>query len=179
MSHEEFVVVPRRKRPEIDDYSEILDRAEAGDRSALPRLREILADYPDIVEELGDLTRIAKSALRSHFKGDGLVVSEVLEAREAALSAEIAGPNPSILERLLADQVILCWQHLRYLEIGYSRPQSRTFREGEYFERCIDRAQKRYLNAIKTLAQIRKLGLPALQVNIAAEGGRQVNISPS
>lgn len=179
MSREESLAIPRRRRPEIHDYREICDRAEKGDRSALPRLREILADYPDMVEELGDLTRMARSALRSHFKGGGLLLREALEAKEAALSAEIAGPHPSILERLLADQVVLCWQHLRYLEIGYGRAKSRSFQEGEYFERCTDRAQRRYLTAIKTLAQIRKLGLPAMQVNIATEGGKQVNISPN
>jgi len=168
--------VPLSRQPEIEDYSEVIDRAEQGDRSVLPRLREILEHYPDIADELGDLTKMARFALRSRCRSDGLLLGEALEAREASLSAEIAGPNPTILERLLSDQVVLCWQHLRYLEIKYGQAQSYTLREGEYFERCLDRAQRRYLSAIKTLAQVRKLGLPALQVNIAAEGGKQVNL---
>jgi hypothetical protein len=40
-------------------------------------------------------------------------------------------------------------------------------------------AQARYLRACETLARIRKLArsTPALQVNIAADGGRQVNLA--
>jgi len=177
VSSEQSLAIPLSRRPEIADYSEILDRIEKGDRSALPRLRQILDDVPDIVEELGDLTKIARSAIRNRLGADGLLLGEVLERKETALAAEIAGPNPTILERLLSDQIVLCWQHLRYLQIKYGQTKEHTFREGEYFERCIDKAQKRYLSAIKTLAQIRKLGLPALQVNIAAEGGKQVNVA--
>lgn len=176
MSREEPLVVSLSSRPEIEDYGEIIDRAEAGDRSVLPRLREILERFPDIAEELGNLTEMARSALRSRFKRDSLLLGEVLEAEEAALSAEIVGPNPTVLERLLSDQIVLCWQHLRYLEISYGQTHGYTFREGEYYQRCLDRAQRRYLSAIKTLAQIRKLGLPAMQVNIATAGGKQVNV---
>ena len=41
-------------------------------------------------------------------------------------------------------------------------------------QRSRDRAHHRYLSALKALAQVRKLALPALQVNIAKE---QVNVS--
>jgi hypothetical protein len=38
----------------------------------------------------------------------------------------------------------------------------------------MDRAHRRYLSAIKTLATVRKLALPVLQVNIAK---KQVNVA--
>jgi hypothetical protein len=38
----------------------------------------------------------------------------------------------------------------------------------------IERAQRRYLAAIKTLAQVRRMDLPTLQVNI---GEKQVNVA--
>ena len=43
-----------------------------------------------------------------------------------------------------------------------------------YLQRCIDWAHKRYLSAIKTLAVVRKLAVPVLQVNIAR---KQVNVA--
>ena len=49
-----------------------------------------------------------------------------------------------------------------------------TLAQGEYHQRSRDRAHKRYLSAIKTLALVRKLALPVLQVNIAK---RQVNVA--
>jgi len=48
-----------------------------------------------------------------------------------------------------------------------------AFVESEFYQRRQDRAQKRYLSAIRTLALVRKLALPVLQVNIAR---KQVNV---
>jgi len=44
-----------------------------------------------------------------------------------------------------------------------------------YWERKLSTVQYRYLRAIETLARVRKLmGVPMVQINIAAEGGQQV-----
>ena len=44
-----------------------------------------------------------------------------------------------------------------------------------YWERTLSTVQYRYLRAIEALARVRKLmGVPMVQINIAAEGGRQV-----
>ena len=49
-----------------------------------------------------------------------------------------------------------------------------TLAQGEYHQRSRNRAHKRYLTSIKTLALIRKLAVPVLQVNIAK---KQVNVA--
>jgi hypothetical protein len=43
-----------------------------------------------------------------------------------------------------------------------------------YHQRKIDRAHARLLSAVRTLAQVRKLAVPALQLNIAK---KQVNVA--
>jgi hypothetical protein len=43
--------------------------------------------------------------------------------------------------------------------------------QGEYYQKRLDRAHRRHLSAIRTLAQIRKLA-PAVQINIAE---KQIN----
>lgn len=179
MSEERAVKVGAKHRPTAEDYKEVLDRAEKGDKSVLPRIREILDEFPDMVEEVGDLTRIAKNGMLDMLDGKHLMVREAEERKLAMLVKEIAGPSPTILERLLAEQIGLSWLHVRHVEIKYSHMTRFTLEEGEYSQRCLDRAQKRYLRAIKTLAQVRKLGLPALQVNIATEGGQQINVVDS
>lgn len=165
----------RNKLP-LDRYRETLDLAEKGDRSALPQVRELLDEFPSMVDELGDLTQIAQGLMLSRF-GDSVLIHEAQERKLLALTEQIAGPDASALEKLLANQIVLCWQHVRFVEINYAQARDYTSRAGDYYERCIDRAQRRYLAAIKTLAQVRKLGLPAMQVNIAADGGKQVNVS--
>jgi hypothetical protein len=43
--------------------------------------------------------------------------------------------------------------------------------QSEYHQKRLDKAHKRYLSSIRTLAQIRKMG-PAVQINIAE---KQIN----
>jgi hypothetical protein len=49
-----------------------------------------------------------------------------------------------------------------------------SLRQANCYQRRIDAAHARFLSAVKTLATIRKLALPALQVNI---GKNQVNLA--
>jgi hypothetical protein len=48
-----------------------------------------------------------------------------------------------------------------------------------YWEKKLTAAQKRFTRACETLARVRKLSrnTPALQFNIAASGGQQVNLT--
>ena len=156
---------------------EIGDRAQKGDESVLPQVREFLDLHPDAVEDLGDLTRMARRAMIDLVTGDDLFCREAQERELRALTEEIAGPCSSILEQLLADQIALCWQQLRLAEMRCAVARDCTYTEEDYYQRCVDRAQKRYLNAIKTLAQIRRLQLPAVKLNVAGQGGKQVNIA--
>jgi hypothetical protein len=56
----------------------------------------------------------------------------------------------------------------------YAGKESMALELGTYYQRCLSAAQKRYLAAIKTLALVRKLAVPVLQVNIAR---KQVNVA--
>ena len=51
----------------------------------------------------------------------------------------------------------------------------RSFDASSHWERKLSTVQRPYLRAIETLARVRKLmGVPMVQINIAAEGGQQV-----
>jgi hypothetical protein len=159
--------------PPGDDLKQVLDRAQAGDKSALPRIRAILQD-PAAVDALGgDLARQAQTHLVIKCAAKDLMLRESLLRKVELLRAEVAGLSPSPLERLLAERVVSCWLHLHYLEAVYHAKEGMALDLGEYYQRSIQRAQKSYLAAIKTLATVRNLALPALQVNIAK---KQVNV---
>jgi hypothetical protein len=158
----------------------VIRRAEKGDRTALPALREMLT-VPAIGEELvdlcgGDLAREAQQALIGAHCGNNLAVREALNRKLELLRAELAGPAPAPVERLLVERIGACWLHLHHLEQVYVQKGSLSQELGTYFQRSIDRAHKRYLSAIKALAVVRKLALPVLQVNIAR---KQVNVAGS
>jgi hypothetical protein len=48
--------------------------------------------------------------------------------------------------------------------------------QADFQQRKVDRAHRRFLSALRTLAQIRKLALPSLMVNIARN--QQINTIP-
>ena len=75
---------------------------------------------------------------------------------------------------MLAERIAACWLHVYHLERIYASKDGMTLDLAAHYHRCIDRAHKRYLSAIKTLAVVRKLALPVLQVNIAK---KQVNVT--
>jgi len=156
--------------------SKVLELAEKGDRSVLPQIRELLDKLPDAVDDLGDLHRVARNALLDLSSGEHVLLREAQTRKLDQMGAAISGPDPSALERLLANQIVLCWQQLRLITIREAQEREYSLTKGDYYQRCLDRAQRRYLQAIKTLAQVRRLGVPALQVNIAADGGKQVNV---
>jgi hypothetical protein len=108
------------------------------------------------------------------FTDNNLLVREALTCKLDLLRAELLGTAPTALEKLLVERVVATWLHLHHLEHIYAGKSELTLALGGYYQKCISAAQKRYLAAIKGLADVRRLALPALQVNIARE---QVNFA--
>jgi hypothetical protein len=48
--------------------------------------------------------------------------------------------------------------------------------QSEHAQRRMDRAHRRFLNTIKTLATVRRLAVPAVQFNVARQQVNQVNV---
>jgi hypothetical protein len=165
---------PNTDQTPEDSLYALICRADKGDETTLPALREALKD-PRLVDAVGgDLGSDARWNLVRKISGKSVLQHEVLLRKLDNLKAELSGPAPAPLEALLVDRVLTCWLYLHYLENDYTNRVNVSPCWGDYFQRCINAAQKRYLAAIKTLATVRKLALPVLQVNIAR---KQVNVA--
>ena len=118
------------------------------------------------------MANIAERSLVKRFSGDDPLVQEALPPQLKAKRAELAGPEPSPLEELLAERIVACWLQLQYAEAIYAQNLGdMNMTQVEYHQRRLDRLHRRYLSSIKALAQIRKMG-PAVQINIAE---KQIN----
>jgi hypothetical protein len=163
-----------------EELVRLLDQAEKGDKSCLPRLRFVLQAEVDgrrqgrLLEVYGDPPTWLREALAKNVGGENLAVTEATEVRMNQLRRELEGPNPSPLERLLAERAAICWFLVNIYELRLASAESMTIQQADSQQRRIDAAHKRFLTAVRTLAQIRKLALPALQVNI---GTNQVNVA--
>ncbi len=152
------------------------EKAEGGDKGARRELREAVRESaPEIVSRASDIGRRGRWGLIKTVAANDPLTEEALVARMDLLRAEVAGPNPSPLEDLLAERVCSLWLLIESLELLVSAQLSRDNSEHRVpmsylrdFWKWQESASKRYLAALKTLAQVRRLqsGLPSSQTNV-------------
>ena len=158
---------------DLTERRKLIDRAQSGDDKTLPVLRELLKN-PDFVEDFGNLAKHAERAFVENTAGKNHAFREALLRKLKLLRAELAGPNPTPLERLLVARVVSCWLQVHDADFRYANDAaSLSLAQAKFYRQRIDSTHKCYLSAIKTLALVRKLALPVLQVNIARN---QVNV---
>jgi hypothetical protein len=84
---------------------------------------------------------------------------------------ELAGPDPTPLESLLVQRVLICWLrlHLAEFNAGTCGTDSTT----EAFQRQLERANRLYLSSVKMLATVRRMALPLrVDLNLTARAAR-------
>ena len=166
-----------RRRQALEKWRGLVERAEQGSKDALPAIREVLGDLPELSWRLVNLAKTAEDSLIKEMTSDNdLLAREMLPLQLAAMREELAGPDPSPLERLLVERVVVCWLQLQHADIVYAQHMKNlTLKQRDHYQRWQDRQHNRYLSAIRTLAQVRKLLKPTVaQVNIAE---KQVNLA--
>ena len=162
------------RRAAIAKLQGLNEKAEQGDREAVRGIRKLLAENPDLAWRFIDNPGVhAESALIDQItRDDDLTAKEFFKHQLQSMKIEVVGENPSPLERLLAERVVATWLQVQLFESFYVLGmKNESMRQGDYRQKRLDRAHRRHLSAIRTLAQIRKMG-PAMQINIAE---KQVN----
>src|SRR5262249_43902654 len=113
----------------------------------------------------GDPATRAREAMIGWAVGQDLAAGEALRRRIAQVRAELAGPDASPLERLLAENLALAWADAHLAAERAYRAAALTLTEADRIERRRDRAQRRLIAAIKALDLIRRV-MPAVQVHV-------------
>jgi hypothetical protein len=97
-------------------------------------------------------------------------------SRLQSVASEFAGPDPSPVELVLAETAAINWYALRMYEGKlYSATSGKdgiTHKQTDFYMRCIDRSHRRFMQTLKAIALIRRLGVPGLQINVA----QQINV---
>jgi hypothetical protein len=157
----------------LESFNDLLKRAQNGDTSTLPELWRAFED-PKLVESYGNLARQAERSFIELVAVDNLGFKEALTRKMEILRAELGGPNPTPIERLLVERVVACWLQVQDADIRYAQAKNQSVKWYEYCQRRMNHSHKRYLSALKALALVRKLAVPVLQVNIAK---KQINVA--
>jgi hypothetical protein len=162
----------------VEKLRDLLRLAEKDQEDAMPKIRQILSEHPDLAQRFLYLGRMGEDILIERMTREGdLATRELFRCQLKAMREEIAGENPSPLERLLAERIVATWLQIQLFEGLYASGMSKksmTIAEGGYHQKRLDQTYRRHLSAIRTLAQIRKLlkGTAITQINIA---DKQIN----
>jgi hypothetical protein len=161
-----------------DGIKELMERARDGDKAMQPLVRKLFdkdeREGGSLLETYGDIYAQTRRVMTTLSVGNNLVAQEALRRKINDIRDDLAGPNPTALERILCERVALCWFDAHETDRRFVDHSDITFKAAEYQESRRDRAHKRFLAACKTLAKVRKLAVPAIQVNVA---NQQVNVA--
>jgi hypothetical protein len=146
----------------MNEIQDVVGRAQRGDETSLPRLRELLTQFPRLAKTYGDLALHAQKAWVALAAGSDLHLNECLLHQAAALRQELAGPSPNTVERLLAERVVACWLQMNYFDAVEAQALAAggTPRLAAYRARRQALAHRNYLTAVAALTTLRRL-LPA------------------
>jgi hypothetical protein len=155
-----------------------VEKAKKPDPQDMQRLRQLAVQAPGFLSACSTTASIRQQLIEkiSHGNSRAFMLAEV-DALTKQLGYDAAPP----LERLLIDHILTVRLRLIDAENRYTSivvGNSVTLQQGQYWDNLLSSAQARFLRAIETLARVRRLArnTPALQINIAQEGGRQANV---
>lgn len=174
----------------IERLRELSDKAEAGESGARAELRRAVEQAsPATIAEASNVGRRAEGMLIRTIAAGEPLMQETLRVRLRHMRTEIAGENPTALEVLLSERIVAGWLLVEVLEALLSAQYRRNMpsgAEGETLKRAspsyvlqmsriLESATRRNMQAIQTLARVRKLqaNTPGIQVNT------QINLGQS
>jgi hypothetical protein len=138
----------------VQDVNARLKRAENGDKNCLPQLGAFLGDGKQgrhYRETYGSPAGVLCLYLIDKQAGKNLLVREALHKKLDNLRAELEGPNPTPIERLLAERASIGWLIMNLHELAYADSRW-NISHADLQHRKIDKAHARFLSAMRTLA---------------------------
>ena len=146
----------------LERLQRLVQRAEQGDEGVLGELRAALDANPWVWERYGDLAQQSQGAWLQLVAGRNLLLLESARRKAEQLRAELAGPAPSPLERLLIERIVATWLQVHYSDASYAQLKGTNPAQHTAALQRQNSAQQRYLQALKALATVRKLLRPGL-----------------
>lgn len=124
------------------------------------KLHDYIAEHGRAeLAKIGDLSELTTDRLINRMFNNNYGFTLAVGARYLEIRAELGYDSASTMERLLIDNIVLCWVRLHDVELRYEMllKNSPTITQADHWERRLTLAQHRYLKAIEALARVRRL----------------------
>ena len=165
------------------EFIEVVQRAykDKPNKKDVQELRKWLNEYPQIWHLVFDLSQVIEHNLIDRMVSDQAAQLAVKKNADQ-IRNDLGYDTSPVMERLLIDNIVLAWlrwQWNEYQLVIFMGKGEIRMSVVEFWERRLNAAQRRYLRACETLTRIRHLTSPkpSVQVNIASQGGQQVNVA--
>jgi hypothetical protein len=166
-------------RGRVAELQALSEKVQDGEEGARAQLRLALRESaPAVIARCSTTLGTYRGMLAEKMARGDVLEREAVVLQAERMALELAGENPTPLEVLLAERVASLWI---LVELQEALTAAFYYKGGARMSvvlqmaRLQESAHRRYLAAIKTLAQVQKLQGPSrVQVNI---GGNQVNVS--
>ncbi len=170
----ELTVQDAATRAELDDLASMLERVstkkpKAADMEALQRHFDKDARLWRIV---GNVAAHATGATIEAAYSSSALHCESTRRKIKELKEELGVGEASPIERMLIDQVALCWLRLHITETTYTNrllADSHSTSTGLYWEKRLTGAQRRFTRALETLAKVRTLQAATRLIELRTE----------
>jgi hypothetical protein len=155
-------------------------KAAKGDESALPAVNAYLAN-PAAVLLWGDVGRHLLLTWVRRYANDNLVMGGAMLRVASDLRSQLAGPNPSAVDVLLAERVVLGWVFCLWCEWQYAVQVEKdlSIKQSEFHLRRIGMAQRGLTAACGTLAKVKRMKLPEVLALVNVNSSRVAVPQPS
>jgi hypothetical protein len=141
--------------------ADLVARAETGDAEATIALRAFLVSHPEIWQRCSDLgSQLFEIWIGRIAQGNALQ-RESLRLKVEQLKVEHGGPNPTPLERLLVERVLVSWLQVEQISGLAAQLDGLQQQTAWFLLKRQNQAERQFRNAIETLAMVRKMA-PAL-----------------
>jgi hypothetical protein len=164
-SNDTPLTVTVTKRDDVARLQAIIDAAdvETPTPQAIKDMQAAFDEFPGLYRHVGDLARVALTKLGYGTSGGKALGAAALERYAGELRRELGCAHANPLERLLIEDVVLCWLEMNAIRGVYIQVTtygtSHRMDVGAYDDRRLSAAHKRYSRAVETLARVRRFGI--------------------
>jgi hypothetical protein len=162
----------KTERSTLEDILDAVVKADAGDAVALAHVREGFQESPAVADQLSGLAWNAENAILSGVPAGAaeLFRQQVTNLRRTLRQEGTGTALESMLIRRIGLDYMASLQADR--QRGLAAGETRSLDLARFYDLQADRAHRRFLASVESLARVRKLINP-IQINIADQ---QVNV---
>jgi len=149
----------------IKELQELVDKANAGDRTVMPKVRTMLDTSPaDALLIFDGDPGERRRLLLMHFMAGGNAARKAALAKHiSSMRRKLIGKDASVLVRLMAERVLGHWLEAEHLDTLAAADGDPARMKALNMEERRDRANRRLHGAIEALNRLREVALPALK----------------